>query len=134
MTILFFAKEEGALEVRLKGLLARGVPGEIVEDHRSIAGVAQRFRRPMEPPEVGVFLTNNHGELRDILSLQPLLQDIPIVLVVPDREMKTIALAHRLRPRYFTDLQGDFGQLVEVVKRMTRDQALSARRGSNDFS
>jgi hypothetical protein len=45
---------------------------------------------------------------------------VRLVLVLPDEEDETIALAHGLRPRFVTYADGDYSELREVLQKMLK--------------
>jgi hypothetical protein len=61
------------------------------------------------------------GKREDILELigvRHLFRHVPVVLVLPDTDEETIALAHRLRPRYLTYIDTHFVGLYPVLERL----------------
>jgi hypothetical protein len=75
----------------------------------------------MEDPKIAILLTNSRVDLMDILSIQHLFRDTPIILFAPDNERETIALAHQLRPRFLSDTQSDFEVISGVLNKMVKD-------------
>lgn len=56
------------------------------------------------------------------LSLQHLFRDIPLLLLVSDPSKETKAMAHQLRPRFVGGVQGDYGTVIEALKKIAIDQ------------
>jgi hypothetical protein len=54
-------------------------------------------------------------------------------VIAPDHEAETTAVAHQLRPRYLTYLNGDFGDLAAVLDKMLTDH-LSNEEPSSSLS
>jgi hypothetical protein len=48
-------------------------------------------------------------------------RDVRIILVLPDTEEQTIAMAHRLRPRFLTYIDSNIAALGTVVSKMCED-------------
>jgi hypothetical protein len=44
-----------------------------------------------------------------------------IILIAPDRDKETIAIAHRLRPRLLTYIDSDFADVFTVLANMIGD-------------
>ncbi len=59
------------------------------------------------------------ADLKKILALKDLLQDRKIILILPDREEKTIAQGHTLRPRLLSFKDSDFYEIAAVLTKMT---------------
>jgi hypothetical protein len=60
--------------------------------------------------------------------LCPLLTEIYIIMVIPDGEKETLALAHLLLPRFLSRTESDFVDLRVVLAKMyahTQDAAKS---------
>ena len=47
--------------------------------------------------------------------------NLRLVLILPDRDKETIAMAHTLRPRFVTYANGNYSELREVLKKMLSD-------------
>ena len=50
--------------------------------------------------------------------MEKLLTDMRILLILPDRNKETVSAGHRLRPRYMSDADSDFEDVVAVVKQI----------------
>jgi hypothetical protein len=58
-------------------------------------------------------------------------RDVKILLVLPDTEEETIAMAHRFQPRYLTFVDKNIPALATVVDRMRKS---THRKGFNLLS
>jgi hypothetical protein len=122
MKILLYAKVLEQCTVRLKDAIKIYFPEEGIEVYKTVKSFSERLRQPMEDPKMAILLISSRNDLMDIVSIQHLFRDTPIILFTPDNEAETIALAHQLRPRFLSDLQGDFRVVTEVLKKMVQDQ------------
>jgi hypothetical protein len=122
MSILLYAKELEKYTDRVKDLIVTPFPDEKIEKHHTIKSLSLRLRQPMEDSKMVILLISSRNDLMDILTIQHLFRDTPIILFTPDNEAETIGLAHQLRPRFLSDLQGDFRVATEVLKKMVQDQ------------
>ena len=50
-----------------------------------------------------------------------LFRNTRIILIAPDREKGTIAIAHRLRPRLLTYIDSDFADVFTVLTKIIAD-------------
>jgi len=94
------------------------VPAEQVENYNSIKEVTQRLQRPMKEEVVGIFMPSSEKDLSDLLSITHLVRDIRIILVLPNRDEKTMSIGHSLRPRFLTYADGDLSDVAAVMKKM----------------
>jgi hypothetical protein len=99
----------------------RELPGHPVLE--TVPGVAQLVERLHEPRHQGLLclaLLPAQQDLRDLLAAQSLLQDMPLVLALPDGAPETLLSAHCLRARYVTSVQRPDAHLLmaQVVARM----------------
>lgn len=123
MKILFYSPSENESGDRLMQTVDEVVPGAKVEALRQVNGLIQRLRMPSADLEMLIFMPANRHELFAVSSLLTEMRNIRLVLVLPDRENETIAMAHSLRPRYLTYSNGDYSELREVLKKMLKDSS-----------
>jgi len=104
--------------VRIQGLLEKSFPGVDIEVDRTIDGLSARLRQPKDDAFVAVLMAKSRKELLYFLSILNLFRDIRIILVVPDRNQETIALAHQLRPNFLCYKNSDFTEVIAVLNKM----------------
>jgi hypothetical protein len=121
MRIFLYAKEDEPSGDKLKGLIKMGLPDVEIEIYRMINKLSRRLTEPVDNISIGVLLITSQEDLKSILSIHYLLQDLPKILIVPDRKAETIALAHQLRPRFLSDIHSDFGEVIAVLKKMLKE-------------
>ena len=134
MRILLYAKALEQYAVRLKDAIKIYFPEEEIEVYKTVKSLSARLRQPVEDPEMAILLISNRNDLMDILSIQHFFRDTPIILFTPDNEAETIALAHQLRPRFLSDLQGDFRVVTEVLKKWSKTKKRGEKNVSENFS
>jgi len=89
-----------------------------LEIYRTIDALSKRLREPKKNGSILVLFATSKRLLLEIIAITTLLQDIKIVLVLPDRKDDTIAKGHMLRPRFVTYADTDCTELYSVVHRM----------------
>jgi hypothetical protein len=89
-----------------------------VENYSSIRDITQRLQRPMKEEVVGIFMPSGKEDLSALMSINYLVKDIRIILVLPDRDEKTISIGHSLRPRFLTYADGDLTDVAAVMIKM----------------
>jgi len=118
MRILLYSKEAEESRGKRKKILESNFKGQRVETPPTVDDLIRRLREPSEETKIVILLINDHGELRHLLSIQHLFLNVPLLIQVPDDLAETVQMAHRLRPRYLNGAEGDFGALVEVLRKM----------------
>jgi len=115
---------------KLQHIIEPLVPKEQMENYTSIRDIKQRLQRPMKEEVVGIFMPSNEKDLSDLLSINHLVRDIRIILVLPDRNEKTISIGHSLRPRFLTYADGDLRDVAAVmIKMMSNPREEQNQRG-----
>jgi hypothetical protein len=94
------------------------LPKERIEVYRTFDNLSQRLKHPAQGESIAVLAPGSRQELREILSRRDLLRGLRTIVIAPDHEAETTAIAHQLRPRYLTYLNGDFGVLAAVLRKM----------------
>jgi hypothetical protein len=123
MRFLFLAKAAEPFTDRLKSLISTHFPDGKIDVLQTIEALAQRLRQPLEGPKIAILFPGSRLDLMEILSVQHLLRDTPVILFAPDNERETIALAHQLRPRFLGDCRTDCGVVPQVLEKMIKEQA-----------
>ena len=118
MRILLYTKEPDESRARRKKVLESNFKGQKVETLPTVNDLIRRLREPSEEPKIIILLINDQEELRRLLSIQHLFLNVPLLIQVPDDLAETVQMAHRLRPRYLNGAAGDFGSLVDVLRKM----------------
>jgi hypothetical protein len=124
MKVLIHKMESEESLVRMKKVIETALPRIKGEIYPTLESLAQRLREPYDGEDkVALLVVTDQKNLGDILSLQRLFLNVPLILLVPNRTPETMALAHRLRPRYLNDVQGDFTVVIEVLRKMVKGKS-----------
>ena len=94
------------------------IPQRRVRVYRTLEGLSERLHRPVNPETVLIIVTYSREKLSEISPLRHVLGDVRTVVVVPDQEPTTVALAHQLRPRFLTYANNGFDDLAAVLQKM----------------
>jgi hypothetical protein len=122
MKVLLYAREPVEPGNRLQIFLETHVPGSKMEVYRTIEGLAERLKAPHAGDMVAVLQANSQEDLAALFSIRHRLQDIKTILLAPDREEETIALAHQLRPRFLTYINSNLHHVAAVLEKMLKDR------------
>jgi hypothetical protein len=130
MNLLVYAAKSGGVAQHLQQVIEEIVPKKNLEIYRNFNSLSYRLQQPMNGLEIAILLADSDQDLTDFLSLQDLLSDIRIILVLPDREPSTFAKAHILGPRFMTyadsdleDVKAVLGKMLSDLKRFERKKA-----------
>ena len=118
MDLFVYSTASEASQKQLENSFKAFVPKGKIEMFRSFDIFSQRLKLPAQPQSIAVLAPGSRQELQEILSKIDLLRDFRIIVIAPDHEAETTAIAHQLRPRYLTYLNGDFGVLAAVLTKM----------------
>ncbi len=118
MKVLFYMDTRDGIGERLQRKVETVAPAENLQICRTVECLIQMFRRPLNKPSIAVVLTTSKSELSDILSIRDFLLDVPIILILPDRNKETIAKGFTLYPRFMSYVDGDFNDVAAVLGKM----------------
>ena len=120
MKLVLYA--EGKVETgdRLLQRIREQVSADIIEAYRTFDDFKQGLLRQRRKPSITILMAANAKELKRIITLEKLLTDIRVLLILPDRFKETVSAGHRLRPRYMSYADSDFEDVVAVVKQILK--------------
>ena len=122
MNVVFFATKKYGDSERLQQRVEAVIPAEDLEICRTLDSLSKRFRKPFYNSAVAVLFAAGEAELSSMLSFGELLSDIRIILVIPDREDKTVSRGHMLYPRFLSYADSDFRDVAAVLRKMLEIQ------------
>ncbi len=133
MQLLYYSSGVDDNARRLKAAVHKVIPAGRIEHFAKLDDFRDRLRTIVEPDSVAVLSAPNRSELQKMQLFRKLLTEIYVILVLPDRGKGTIALAHRLLPRFLSQKDSDFADLKVVLNRMydnsQKTQELESDRG-----
>jgi hypothetical protein len=118
MEVLVYSKTERKHALRLMSAIEKVVPNKMIHTCRSVQSLSLRLCQPGPPPEVTVLLATTRRELCEILTIQALLTDLRLILLIPDKREDTVAKGHSLYPRFLSYSDGDFADVSAVLRKM----------------
>jgi len=121
MKLLLYTTTSQGVAEQAKMVLKESVPDGDIKVYRTINDLSRRLRQPKDDLTIVVMLLAIREDVLDLLAIRHLFRNVRIIVVVPDLEDETIALAHRLRPRYLSYIDGNFMGLSTVVNKMFED-------------
>ena len=118
MIIIFFSTAKKGPAERMLGDIQTKIQGHRIEVDRTVEALCDRFHYPIIDRAIMILVPENREQLEQLISIGNLINDRPILLVLPDREPATISSGHRLYPRFVTYLDTDFSDLVAVLSKL----------------
>jgi hypothetical protein len=118
MQLLYYTSGDDQTGKRLEAAVHKVIPENKIELFKRLDDLRERLRMPVEPDSVAVLIASNREELQRMQFLRPLLIEIYVILVIPDRKKRTIELAHLLLPRFLTRISSNFADLKIVLNKM----------------
>jgi hypothetical protein len=120
MQVLFYASRNDRDKNRLEAAIHDAVPGRAIELFTRLDALRERFRSIVEPDSIAVLLAADREELREMQMFRELLPEIYVILVIPDWQESTVKLAHLLLPRFLSQKEDSFADIIKVLKKMVR--------------
>ena len=124
MTILIYARNGTDTEERLRQVLGPWALDKNIQWCKTIPSFITRLCRPLSEPVVALLVAADERDLMGILSCRHLLQEMRLVLILPDRDSKMVAAAHKLHPRYLAYRDDDAREIGAVLERMLAGSGL----------
>ena len=122
MNLLVYATKSDGVAQHLQQVIEEIVPKKNLEIYRNFNSLSYRLQQPMNGLKIAILLADSDQDLTDFLSLQDLLSELRIILILPDREPGMFAKAHILRPRFMTYTDSDFEDIKAVLNKMVKGQ------------
>ena len=123
MNIFLYIGQLSSDGKRLHHRVVSCLPDVQTEVFDSPLKVNKAFLAPGKKPDVLVLLIANQMELQDFLAMKNVLLSTRIILVLPDRDTKTIASAHKLFPRFISYCENDFSEVCAVLEKISETSA-----------
>ncbi len=97
-----------------------------LEVFQDLSSFAARIRRGKDPESIALVFDPTHDDLRGLGALRDFLMGTRILLILPDQEAETIALAHRLFPTYIAYIDNGLSGIAAILGQLLKSRASSA--------
>jgi hypothetical protein len=122
MDMIFYSPAAGKAEKRLGAMFEKLIPGVKTKTCRTIDALSNRLSQPPNNDlTIAVLLAADKVDLFNLSSISEQFHDARIIVVAPDQDKDTIALAHRLRPRLLTYTDSDFAEVFAVLNNIVSE-------------
>jgi hypothetical protein len=118
MNLLLYSPVTDAAGKRLQRVIEALVLPDEMEICRTMDGISTTLRRPSHHFTTAVLLAATNEDLTSFLNIRDLLDNLRLILVLPDRDDETVTKAHGLRPRFLAYTDSDFIDVAAVLNRM----------------
>jgi len=79
------------------------------------------------PRPIVIVLAPTKGDLESLLEVHELFENTRLVLLLADADTETVALGHRMRPRFIGYLPNGLRGIADVVRKMAGGRALASQ-------
>jgi hypothetical protein len=121
MDMIFYSSTGGKTEEKLQRVIESLIPGWQGMAYRTMDDLSGRLLHPKNALAIALLLIANRKDLVELLSMNHLFRNTRIIIVAPDRDKDTIALAHQMRPRLLTYMDSDFAEVFGVLNNLIAD-------------
>ena len=91
MSVLFYIPHSNGRTPRLRGVIERLASETKGEVYRRFDDLFHRLSHPMGEQTTALLVADTREDLSDLVSIGELLEDVRILLIVPDREPDTLS-------------------------------------------
>jgi hypothetical protein len=130
MELLLYAPVSQDVRERVVSTLEPVLPEDSMRVCSTIDNLYRNLQTSKQHLTIAVLVLSNRKDLMKLRSIRPMFRDVRILLVLPDTEEETIAMAHRFQPRYLTFIDKNIPALATVVERMR--ESTHRKGGSRD--
>ena len=117
--VIIFIPENASYSEGLQSMTESISPFAETEIVRSLTDLSkQLLPRALQSLPVVIVLAPTRADLQGLLEVQELFENTRLILVLSDADEETVALGHRVRPRFIGYLADGFTEIAAVVRRM----------------
>lgn len=125
MKLIFYSQVLNKTTEQIKEFLKTLVPQHKFNYFQTPQQLSYRLSKPQVEQTVLVFFAKDKEDLKNVISLRKLLQNLRNILILPDRKQETIRLGHQLYPRFLAFADDDFEIPTAVLRKMIKTQTLA---------
>jgi hypothetical protein len=118
MCVLYYRPSVNIAAEKLQFIIEAELPDQPLEVFYSVEGLAERLSQLFRGNCAAIILAEDITALKKIFSLRPLLKDIRIILILPDRSEEAVSIGYKLHPRFLSYSDGEFGEVAVVLKKL----------------
>jgi hypothetical protein len=117
--VIIFIPENASYPEGLQSVTESISPFAETEIVRSLGDLGkQLLQRALQSRPVVIVLAPTRADLQGLLEVQERFENTRLILVLFDADEETVALGHRVRPRFIGYLANGFTEIAAVVRKM----------------
>jgi hypothetical protein len=120
MTLLLYADMKKEAGRRIKKALEKLLHADEYMVSQSLFHLSVTIRKPAHHIDIAILLALQEKDMEEILSMRDYFHDIRTILILPNRDRKTITMAHSLYPRFVSYVDSDFQDVALVLEKMLK--------------
>jgi hypothetical protein len=119
LQIYFYNRVFIAPGLQVRDIIEGLQPPPLISASDSIENLLYDLRQPIAAGiRIGVLLIGNEGEMQEILAIRPMLTDLDLIVVLPDRQVETISMGLKLFPSFLTYIDGNLADISGVLTKI----------------
>jgi hypothetical protein len=120
MRLLLYLNGNNGTAQRLRDAIKGLIPDNRTEIYWDIATLTRRLRQSTGDLTVAILCASTREHLHELLGLGRWLNDLKIILVLPDSDSNTISQGHTLMPRFLSFTDSNFSDVSAVLEKMLK--------------
>lgn len=116
--VILYAKEGDQCGDVFSKMIADLVPKDNMEIYGTVSDLLLRLCKPQCEFTIVILHISDREDLERIMTTRPLLDNVRIILVLPDSNSATVKIGHSLHPRYLSFKNGSLSDVTSVLARM----------------
>ena len=84
----------------------------------NLSKMGSQLKLSVKSGDIVIFLAATDCEIDRLLDMQEFLEDVRLILILPDSSAETVAKGHLLRPRFLTCANHDMAEISSVLEKM----------------
>ncbi len=116
--LVFFSGKSKPFRTKALNIVEKLFSREQISIYTNLESFSSGLLQPGYNHKIILILINTQKDLSGILGLKKLLNDRNIILLLPDTEKETMGQACKLYPRYTSDIQSNFKDVIPVMEKM----------------
>jgi hypothetical protein len=126
---IIFIPQDAESPHGLRDMVDSVSPFAATEVVRSFSDLNRRLlpQSSNQPRPILVVLAPTRGDLESLLAAHELFENTRLILVLADADAETVALGHRMQPRFIGYLANGFTEIAAVVRKMACGRRLTGQ-------
>jgi len=114
---------------RLQRMIGDLIWRDSIEIIYTFKGLEFRLQHPDGNEDIALLFASTPNDLNELVTSRPLLNNLRIILILPDEQKETTTKGHLLRPRFLSYKDGDFLDLALVLRKMKKGLPTPSHKG-----